>query len=130
MRYRSIVETIANLILNVVLGYFYGINGIVMATIISLFFFNFLWGATIVFKNYFGNRKLKKYFFYHARYAITTFLVCFISFFITMRINHSVALVELIIKGIVCIFVTAFFYLCLYGKSKVFKQSLNMIRKK
>ena len=42
MRYRSIVETIANLVLNVVLGYYFGINGIILATVISLFLFNFL----------------------------------------------------------------------------------------
>ncbi len=57
MRYRSIVETVANLILNIVLGYLFGINGIILATVISLFLFNFLWGASIVFKNYFGLEK-------------------------------------------------------------------------
>lgn len=63
MRYRSIVETVANLILNIVLGYLFGINGIILATVISLFLFNFLWGASIVFKNYFGLGKLKSYFY-------------------------------------------------------------------
>ena len=64
MRYRSIVETVANLILNIVLGYLFGINGIILATVISLFLFNFLWGASIVFKNYFGLEKVKSYFLY------------------------------------------------------------------
>ncbi len=129
MRYRSIVETIANLVLNIVLGYFYGVNGIVLATIISLFFFNFLWGATIVFKNYFGSFQLKGYFYYHAKYAVITFIICFISYFISSKIRNQSPVIELIERAVVCILVPTILYLGIYCKTKLFKQSLKMVKK-
>lgn len=130
MRYRSIVETIGNLILNIVLGYLYGVNGIVLATTISLFLFNFLWGATIVFRNYFGLPKLKKYFFYHGKYAVVTFGICFISFFLSKKICNQSALIELVEKSIFCIFVPSLLYLFIYCRTDLCKKSLKMIWRK
>lgn len=129
MRYRSIVETIANVILNVILGYFYGVNGIVLATVISMFFFNFLWGATIVFKNYFGSSKLKKYFYYHAKYAVITFIVCFISYFVASKMSSQSSIIELVERTVACILIPAILYLGIYCKTKLFKQSLRMVKK-
>lgn len=52
-RYRAIVETIANLILNYILVKCFGILGIIVATLISLLVINFGFGSQIVFKYYF-----------------------------------------------------------------------------
>lgn len=49
-RYRAIVETIANLILNYILVKCFGILGIIVATLISLLVINFGFGSQIVFK--------------------------------------------------------------------------------
>ena len=54
-RYRAIVETIANLILNYILVKCFGILGIIVATLISLLVINFGFGSQIVFKYYFKN---------------------------------------------------------------------------
>ena len=52
-KWRSIIETILNVILNYYLAKLIGINGIILATIISLFLCNYLWCTKILFKAYF-----------------------------------------------------------------------------
>lgn len=128
MRYRSIVETVANLVLNVILGYYYGINGIILATVISLFLFNFLWGASIVFKNYFGLEKLRGYFLYHLKYFVVTTIICFVTWVITMNINLESDFANLVVKGIVCVFISAVFYILIYCRTNIFKNVLYMVK--
>lgn len=130
MRYRSIVETIVNLVLNIVLGYYFGINGIILATVISLFFINFLWGASIVFKNYFGLEKLEGYFLYHFKYFCVTLLVCFITWNVIVNIELKNAFADLVVKGIVCVIVPAILYILVYCRTTIFKSTLQMVRKK
>lgn len=119
MRYRSIVETIANLILNLFLGYIWGINGIILATVISLFFFNFIWGATIVFKNYFGLDKLKEYFLYHIKYFVVTIGVCAVTWIITSNIKLECEFVNMVLNVMICFCVPAVLYCLIYFKCEL-----------
>ena len=116
MRYRSIVETIANLVLNLLLGYYYGINGIILATVISLLIFNFFWGSSIVFNNYFGLNKLKKYFLYHLKYLFITISVCDINWIIKTWIHSKSVLIELILKFVICLLIPGILYFAMYCK--------------
>ena len=52
-RYRAIAESIANCVLNYFLGRYFGLIGIILATLISLLIINFGYGSSIVFKYYF-----------------------------------------------------------------------------
>ena len=47
-RYRAILESVVNLVSNYMLVQFLGIYGVILATLLSLFFINFLWGSNIV----------------------------------------------------------------------------------
>lgn len=129
MRYRSIFETIGNLLLNIVLGYCFGINGIILATVFSLFIFNFFWGSSIVFKNYFGIDKLKSYFVYQLKYAFITVVICCLTWCITSFVSIHSAFLELIVKGIVCCVVPTFLYAVIYYRTDIFKESIKMIKK-
>ena len=46
-------EAVANLILNFILGKYFGITGVLLATIITIFVFNYLQRNTVLFKCYF-----------------------------------------------------------------------------
>lgn len=65
-RYIVIMEIISNVVLNILLAKYWGVLGIILATLISLFFVNFIGGAWILFKEYFRNGKLYVFFADHA----------------------------------------------------------------
>lgn len=127
MRYRSIFETIGNLVLNVILGYFFGINGIILATVISLLIFNFYWGSKIIFQQYFGLDKLKKYFLYQFKYFFVTLCICLLLWKITSILLFNSVWMDLIIKAIICLILPGPLYLIIYGKTNIFKESLKML---
>ena len=55
-RHRSIAETCLNVILNILLGKTMGINGIILATLISLFLCNYIWSTRIIFQCHCSSR--------------------------------------------------------------------------
>ena len=67
-RYIVIAEIICNIVLNIVLAKYWGVLGIIVATLISLFFINFIGEAWILFKEYFKNNKLGAFFVDQALY--------------------------------------------------------------
>lgn len=52
-RYIVIAEIICNVVLNILLAKYWGVLGIIVATLISLFFINFIGGAWILLKEYY-----------------------------------------------------------------------------
>lgn len=71
-------EAIANLVLNLVLGRIFGITGILFATIITIFLFNYVGFTNLVFKEYF-QRSPKEFYLDRTVYTLVTIIVCFIS---------------------------------------------------
>ena len=64
-RYRTAVETVVNIILNLLLVKIWGIYGIFLATIVTLFFLGFGMGTEILFRSYFKNVKIKISLYYN-----------------------------------------------------------------
>ena len=129
MRYRSIFETVGNLVLNIALGYLYGINGIIAATTISLLVFNFIWGASIVFKNYFGKEKIGTYYLYHLRAFLNTMIVCAVTYYICGLVNVESMVLDLVVKMLICCILGAGLMLLLNLKNKSFKAAVKMVRR-
>ena len=78
-RFIMIGESIAHIILNIVLCKFWGVFGIVLATVLSVFMTNNLFCPQVLFKNYYMNGKLTEYWLDHACYAGTMAITAGIS---------------------------------------------------
>ena len=127
MRFRSIAETICNVILNIGLGYLYGLNGIIFATIISLLIVNFIWGNIILFKSYFGICYLKRYYYYQIKYFLISGIIFLIVSIVENRIRFQNIFYSLLSRAIIGAFLTIVLYLMFYWKSKIFKDAIRMI---
>ena len=51
-----------------------------LATMISLLVCNFIWGTQITIKMAFGEKYIKPYYIYHAKYGIVSVVICIITF--------------------------------------------------
>ena len=125
LRITYIVEAVSNITLNIVLGKLYGVTGIILATILTMLFFNFLWRTAILFKNYFSWNDfyayiLKNFFWMSCVFVtgIATFCICEIS---SLLISNL--LIKLLINLIFCIiFSNGMLYLCFF-KTTQFKNT-------
>ena len=79
-RYIVIAEIVCNVVLNILLAKYFGVLGIILATLISLFFVNFLGGAWILFKEYFKNGRLGEFFADQALYFGVTCILAVLCF--------------------------------------------------
>ena len=128
-KYRSIIEAISNLALNYFLGKYFGIYGIITATLISLFFINFLWGSGIIFKYYFIDISIKEYYGLHFLYAITTIIACWITYNICELINIA-GIVGLFFRLVICMILPNIIFILFYRKTKEYKAAMPWLIKK
>lgn len=119
-RHRAVIEAILNLLLNFLLVQFWGIYGIIIATLISLFFINFIGGSQIVFRYYFKNGKFSEYMILHGKYALITFIIAWI----TLKCCSFVRIdgfIGLCIKAVICIVLPNVIYFLIYCSRKEYK---------
>lgn len=89
-RYRVILEAICNLILNFVLGYFWGINGILIATIITIALIGHGYGGWIVFHYYFKGKNFLSFVIKQLGYITMIAATCVITDFVCSLITGTV----------------------------------------
>ena len=127
-RHRAIAESITNILLNIVLAKYFGIYGIICATLISLLIINFGYGSQIIFKYYFVNQKISDYFKRHGLYATITLIICVVTYFICSFIKID-GIIGLFIKAIICLFIPNILYLLIYSRTKIFKESMSYFKR-
>lgn len=121
-----LVEAIGNLLLNIILGKMMGITGILLATIITIVGFNFIWRTLILFKNYFEGENVGRFLIDHGEYIIITIAISFITYNICDEVM-ILGIQEIFVKMIICLIIPNILYLIIYLKTKRFKAALKWI---
>lgn len=120
----AVVETIVNLGLNILFVKIWGVEGIILATIISMLSINIPFETYSVYKHYFGIapwRDLGKY--------LLQGLIAFITVFITYRINqlfNNMGGIDFLISIAVCIFVPNIILLIFHWKNEKLRAIINI----
>ena len=131
MKYQYLVEAILSIVLNIVLGKLYGVYGIILATIITIISCNFIWGAYILFREYFSIERLKIYYFYHLRYLTVVAVNCYLTYLAVNTIGDiSNVYVDFVLKAVMTVLLSSAIYLIVYIKTDIFKSALRMVRGK
>lgn len=121
-RWRSILEVCVNLLLNIIGVKFFGIWGVLMATIITMLLINFWYNARILFKNYFVGISLKKYFFKQLFYLLVAVCVSAFTYFLCSVIPTQ-GVADIIVRLGVCAIVPNILFYLIYFKTNDFKES-------
>ena len=85
-RWLELLEMLLNLILNFVLGYFWGMKGILIATIVTIFSFSII-GRTYLLHHIYFKKSIKIYFLEMLKYIMATVLAAVSTYFVCMHIE-------------------------------------------
>lgn len=127
---RAIIETICNLIFNLIFIKIFGLIGIILGTCLSLVVVNFIYGSKFVFIYYFGKEKLKDYYIEHAKYIIFTFLIGGITYLICLHVSVDNIVLMAILRGIISIATPNILFVLAIRKTRyyfMFKDIVNKI---
>lgn len=135
-RYWTLAEAGINLLCNWLFVQWWGMFGVITATIVSLLIIDFGYSTTIVYDYYFKNGKIKEYFLKHGLYLIYTFLGCAPAYFACKWIPVG-GIPGLVIRLVVCLVISnAVFFVC-YSRHAEFQPAkqlafkvLGMVKKK
>ena len=126
-RYRAVLETIANVVLNFILTLLMGIAGTILSTIISILVINFGYGTSIVFKNYFKGISMKQFFGDHFKYLIVTVIAAIVTVAVCSAIRVS-GLAAIVFNGIMCLVIPNIIFYAVYRKTSLFKTSAVVLK--
>lgn len=124
---RPVIETIMNLVLNIILGKLFGVIGILLATIISLLIVNIGYGSTVLFNEYFTNKSIKTYFLEHGYYILTVVVSASCTYFLSELIPFE-GIGGLFIRGLICILSSNAIFAVFFFKHPMFKHVVPTLK--
>ncbi len=122
-----LLEAFGNLILNIVLGKLFGTTGILLATIITIFAFNYCLRTHILFKTYFKGNGEKRYNLDQAQYALTALLSAAIVYTICIHLPFY-GLMKFVMCGIVAVLTAGLLFIAVFFRTERFKEAELMVK--
>lgn len=123
-KWYCLAEAIGNIILNFVFGYLWGVGGILCATIITVFVFDFVLSSKVIFRHYFTTGYIK-YIASQSYYLIVTFIVSVVTFTACKKIACFLRndWLKLIFVALICVILPNILFFISYCWTRVFKDS-------
>lgn len=125
-RLKPILEGVSNLIMNFIFVQYFGINGIILGTILAMGVVGLPWETNALFKGYF-KEGLKGYYIHLFFDAMVSMLVCIITFYFCRSINTNIYL-QFIIKGIICAIFPNLVFIFIFRKREETKELLKAVK--
>ncbi len=125
---RPLTETAVNLILNVVLVRYFGVAGVLYATILCLVLINAGWGGHILYRYYFRTQSYTRYLKSLVQFGLLTFLACLICYGIFTWLVPQKLSFQWICRGVLCVAVPpCLFWLALHQR-KEYLEAAEFVR--
>ena len=115
--------------LNIVLAKYFGVLSIILATLISLFFIDFIFSARILFRQYYRNGRLGEFFGDHARYFLVTLLLALPSIYVCNLITAS-GVLGLLFRLLVCTVFSVAGYFLMYHRTARYQDAMDWIMRR
>lgn len=126
---KAVLESISNLVLNLMLVQKFGLFGIVFSTVITRLLFGFFWGEYLMFKSYFGIKFLNNFYNSYAQYFVVTVVATGLSWMCCEHIILS-TFPDFIFRILVCSFVFNILFYIAFNKRKEFYNIKSMVAHK
>lgn len=119
-RYRTLIEAVSNIILNIVLGKMFGINGVIFSTIITLLLLGLGYGGYIIFSHYFTIAKFSDLIRTHLMNTLIVLFVGAITYATCQMIKIDSVILCLCCRAIICILIPNILFWLIFRKSEHF----------
>lgn len=126
-RIRPLVATAVNLVLNLLLVHFIGMNGVILSTVVCTVFINIPWGTIILFKKYF-ERSPTEYFGRILLYVGISGIISVLNLAICSFLPDQ-GWLYLIIKALICLIVPNLLFIIALKQLKEFEYTKYLINK-
>ena len=127
-RFRPLITSLVNLVLNLLLVNYWGLYGIILSTVFAMLFVGMPWLLHTIFASVFEKKYLKEYISCIFKYISVVFVVNLLVFAICSYVKVSDVL-TIIIRGSICIIGTNLFLIILFHREKEFIRSVDIIDK-
>ena len=122
-RYIAIAEIFFNVMLNILLAKYWGVLGIIVASLFSLFFIDYIGGALILFKEYFCNDRLHEYFADQAVDFAVTVLLAILCICVCGAVTNKAGIIGLIVRLSLCTIICLTGYYLAYHRTARYKDA-------
>lgn len=133
-KYRYILETVANVILNYSLVRIFGIYGLILATIITMVLIGQGMGNKPLFRNYFKKQNLFKWLFLiQGKNLLITIITGTITYFLCTTIDKYFEfgnITVIIVRIVVCLFIPNLLFILFYSQTSDFKEAKKWLQSK
>ena len=126
LKWSYILEAAANLILNIVLGRFFGVTGILLATILTIFLFNYVMRTHILFQNYFKDESEERFSADQAEYAAVTALAVGIGYWVSGRFPFE-GLAQMVLCGLMSVALTGLLFVAIFCRTERFRYATHKL---
>jgi len=124
-RFRPLITAIANLLLNLVLVQSFGINGVLLATVISIFFIGTPWMIYNLFSVLF-KRSPWEYILCLVMYFLVTIFTCGVTYYICSMLPIS-GVIWFVVKIVICCIIPNIIFIICYMKREEFELAKGII---
>ena len=132
IRWRAILEAALNLTLGFVLIKNWGVNGLLIGTLVSLFFVNFMYSSSITFKYYFGYKRLVPYYLTQFFHLFIMILTCVVVYYLSSTIESTCMIqntwIVMLERFIISIVMSSAFLWVFLHRTSDYKLALNWIK--
>ncbi len=126
-RFRPLVATAVNLLLNLILVKIIGMNGVLLSTVVCTVLINIPWGTIILFKKYF-KRSPKDYFCRIILYVGVTGVISTLTILLC-RLLPDFGWMYLILKAMICLVVPNVLFILVFKRLREFEYTNQLIRR-
>ena len=128
-RWTFILEIAGNLILNIVLGKYFGVSGVILATIVTIFIFSGICRTHILYSSYFLC-STKAFWLITGKNVFITMLSLLCTYIVCQLVHIDNGILKIIYNMVVCLIIPNFVLYIFYRNNQMYKSILRQIKRR
>lgn len=127
-RYKSLFEVIMNVVSNIIFIQIFGMEGILYATILTLFFITFYWTAKVLYKHYFSEEKVSDIIKIIAKETTVVCVTCALTYTLCLIIKSDNLILNMVLRFVICLLLPNIIFYLIMRKDVQMQNALVLLK--